>query len=87
VEILYGSGPRTLGSIMMPVILKTADTNEWIKLIIYTFVLSTNMPVPMFISWQALVGLKPQWGIIGTEDRKMFIHFENHQGIVNIKGL
>ena len=86
-EILFGSGPQTLGSIVMPVILKTEDTNEWIRLNIYTFVLPTDMPVPMFISWQALVHLKPQWGVIGTEERKMFIHFENHQGIFNIKGL
>jgi hypothetical protein len=72
---------------MMHVILKTADTNEWIKLIIYTFILSTKMPVPMFISWKALVDLKPQWGITGIEEKKMFVHLENDLGVFNIQGL
>jgi hypothetical protein len=70
---------------MMPVILKTADTNEWVKLIIYTFILKMPLTIPMFISWQSLVDLKPQWGI--TVDKKMFLHFENDQGIFNIEGL
>ena len=70
---------------MMPVILKTADTAEWIKLILYTFVLPIDMPVPMFISWEALVDLKPQWGI--TADKKMFVHLETAQEVINVKGL
>lgn len=72
---------------MMPVTLKTADTNEWIKLVFYTFVLPIDMPNPMFISWQALVDLKPQWGIVGVDEKKMFLHFENDQGAFNIQGL
>ena len=70
---------------MMPVILKTVDTAEWIKLVLYTFVLPMNMTVPMFISWEALVDLKPQWGVTG--DKKMFVHLETAQGVVNVKGL
>ena len=86
-KVLYNEDQQTLGSIMMPIILKTADTNEWIKLIIYTFVLAIKMPVPMLISWKELVDLKPQWGITGIEEKKMFIHFENDQGVFNIQGL
>jgi hypothetical protein len=70
---------------MMPVIVKTADTNEWVKLIIYTFLLRTPMMHPMFISWQSLVDLKPLWAITG--DKKMFLHFENDQGIFNVQGM
>ena len=70
----------------MPVILKTRDTNEWIKLIIYTFVLTTNLTVPMLISWKALAGLKPLWGVVGDQEKKMFIHFENEHGKFNILG-
>ena len=74
-----------MGSIMMPLIVKTADTNEWIKLIIYTFVLRVNMTVPMFISWKALVDMKPQWAM--TQEKKMFIHFEIDEEEINIEGL
>jgi hypothetical protein len=74
---------------MMPVILKTSDTREWIKLILYTFVLKNELTIPMFISWEALVDLKPQWGVLGVteEDKKMIVHFENERGVFNIKGL
>ena len=74
---------------MMPIILKAAD--EWVKVVLYTFVLQVDLNNPMFISWQALVGLKPQWGIVFGDqertDKKMFFHFENEQGVFNIKGL
>jgi hypothetical protein len=85
VRVMYLPNKKTLGSIMMPVILKTADTTEWIKLILYTFVLQMHMAVPMFISWEALVDLKPQWGVTG--DKKMFVHLENDQEVINVKGL
>ena len=74
---------------MLPIILKSAD--EWIKVILYIFVIPVDMKNPMFISWPALVDLKPQWGIVvgedGPNDKKMFFHFENDQGVFNIKGL
>jgi hypothetical protein len=82
---MYCPSEQTLGSIMMPFILKTADTTEWIKLILYTFVLPMDMTIPMFISWEALVDLKPQWGVTG--DKKMFVHLETPQGVINVKGL
>jgi hypothetical protein len=84
-----GGSVKTLGSIMMPIILKLADRNQFIKLILYTFVLPSDMIVPMFISWHALVDLKPQWGIDeGTDGEKvMFVHFENEHGVFNIEGL
>jgi hypothetical protein len=69
---------------MMPFLLKTTS-NEWIKLILHTFVFPVAMTIPVFISWEALVDLKPQWGV--TDDKRMFIHFETDEGAINIKGL
>jgi hypothetical protein len=73
-----------MGSIMMPILLKTTS-NEWIKVILYTFVFAARMAVPVFVSWEALVDLKPQWGV--TEDKRMFVHLETEEGAINIKGL
>ena len=86
---MYTQGSRTLGSIMMPIVLKTAD--DWIKLILYTFVIPVDLENPLFISWRALVDLKPQWGLVvgdqDPNDKKMFFHFETDEGGFNIKGL
>jgi hypothetical protein len=75
---------QTLGSIMLPILLETTS-NEWIKLILHTFVLPIEMAIPMFISWDSLVDLKPQLAV--TDDKRMFVHFETDEGAINIKGL
>jgi hypothetical protein len=84
VKLLFGGPTVTMGSIMMPIILKTANTNEYIKLVLYAFVVP-KLVHPVFISWKALVALKPEWGFwFADTGRKMVVHLENEHGIFNI---
>ena len=68
---------------MVPVALQT-DTKEWVKLVLYTFVIPGDMAIPLFISWSSLYGMKPQWGIT---NKKLFMHLENENRAFNITGL
>jgi hypothetical protein len=70
---------------MMPVILKTADTGEWIKLVLYTFVLPHGDARSDVYQLESVRRFETAVGGI-TDDKKMFIHFENDQGIFNVKG-
>jgi hypothetical protein len=70
----------------MPIILKTAHTNEFIQLNLHAF-LVPNMMHPVFISWKALMAVKPEWGILSENSvRKMVVHLENEEDVFVIKG-
>jgi hypothetical protein len=85
-RLFYKDPILTMGSIMMPIILKTANTNEYIKLVLNTFVVP-ELVHPVFVSWKALVALKPEWGFWFTDNgRKMVVHLENEHGVFNIMG-
>jgi hypothetical protein len=83
VRLLWQRPIITLGSVIIPIILKTADTNESVKLALHAFVVCA-MNHRMFISWKALVALKLDWAVLeDNEKRKLWFHFENEHGAFN----
>jgi hypothetical protein len=82
IQVLLCEDMVALGSVLMPIVLKDANTNERIKFIFYALVVP-NLLIPIFSSENALKDLNFKTN--GAREHRIFI-FDDGQEIFRVKG-
>jgi hypothetical protein len=79
-----GEQLEALGSVIMPVVLKDANTGGWVKFKFFSFVV-TNLKVPMFISLETLKELNVEWDISERGKPNLVLKIEEETFVVESK--